>query len=36
MTKIYQNVTELIGKTPLLALRNYAKHHQLEATLLAK
>lgn len=33
---IYRSVTELIGRTPLLELRNYEKHHSLRATLLAK
>ncbi len=33
---IYHSVTELIGRTPLLELRNYEKHHSLRATLLAK
>lgn len=30
------NLTELIGNTPLLALSNFGKHHQLEAKLVAK
>ena len=33
---IYHSVTELIGRTPLLELCNYEKHHGLEATVLAK
>lgn len=36
MAKIYKNLTELIGNTPLMELRNYKKLHQLDATLLAK
>ena len=36
MAKIYQSITELIGKTPLLALNNYKKHFDLEANILAK
>ena len=33
---IYHSVTELIGRTPLLELCNYEKHHGLGATVLAK
>lgn len=33
---IYRNVTELIGRTPLLELCNYERNHGLHATLLAK
>ena len=33
--KIACSVTELIGRTPLLELRNYEKDHGLQATLLA-
>ena len=33
---IYRRITELIGGTPLLELGNYARKHELEATLLAK
>ena len=33
---IYRSVTELIGRTPLLELCNYEKHHGLGATVLAK
>lgn len=36
MAKIYQSITELIGKTPLLSLNNYVKHFNLEANILAK
>ncbi|MFA0816548.1 MAG: cysteine synthase A [Anaerofustis sp.] len=36
MAKIYRSLTELIGNTPLLELRNYAQAHQLKATILAK
>lgn len=36
MGKIYQNITELIGHTPLLELTNYEKNNQLSATILAK
>lgn len=34
--KIYKNVTELIGKTPLVELENYEKKKGLQARLLAK
>ena len=34
--KIYKNVTELIGNTPLVELGNYEKKHNLKATILAK
>ena len=33
MAKIYKNIAELIGKTPLLHLVNYEKKHGLKATL---
>lgn len=33
---IYQNITQLVGNTPILELGNYRKKHQLEASLLAK
>lgn len=36
MAKIYQNVTELIGKTPLMELANFEKINELQATILAK
>ena len=34
--KIYNSVTELIGRTPLMELKNYEKVHELQATVLAK
>lgn len=34
--KIYSNLTELIGNTPLLELWNYNKKHELEAKVVAK
>ena len=34
--KIYKNVTELIGHTPLVELVNYEKKNDLKATILAK
>ncbi len=36
MSKIYKNLTDLIGKTPLLELSNYAKQHDLNATVIGK
>lgn len=33
---IYRNVTELIGKTPLLELTKYEEKHGIQATILAK
>lgn len=36
MTNIYNSVDELIGKTPLLELKNIEKHFGLKARLLAK
>lgn len=34
--KIYDKITDLIGCTPLLELKNYEKENNLEATILAK
>lgn len=36
MAKVYKNLTELIGKTPLLELSNYGKKHALGTTVIAK
>ncbi len=36
MPGIYQSITELIGRTPLLQLNGYVKEEQLPATILAK
>lgn len=36
MSKIYRNLTDLIGKTPLLELSNYEKRHRLGATVIGK
>lgn len=36
MSKIYKNATELIGRTPLLQLGNYAKNRELKADLIGK
>lgn len=36
MPRIYKNLTDLIGKTPLLALSNYERQHGLHAAILGK
>jgi len=36
MPKIYKNLTDLIGKTPLLELSNYEKKHGLSAKIVGK
>lgn len=36
MSKIYSSITELVGKTPLLEIKNYEKKHNLEARILVK
>lgn len=36
MSKIYKNLTDLIGKTPLLELSNYAKKHKLGGAVIGK
>ena len=36
MGKVYQSVTEIIGRTPLLAAQSFAKAHDLKANLLVK
>lgn len=36
MSKIYSNLSDLIGRTPLLELSNYEKKHELKAKLIAK
>ena len=36
MADIYQSVTELIGHTPLLAAKSFARTHDLHANLLVK
>ena len=36
MGKVYQRVTEIIGRTPLLAAKSFAKAHDLKANLLVK
>lgn len=36
MSKIYNSLTELIGKTPLIAMNNYNKNRELKAEIVAK
>lgn len=36
MAKIYESITELVGKTPLLEIKNYEKKHELKAKILVK
>ena len=36
MSKIYKNLAELVGKTPLLEVSNYSKDKDLKANILAK
>ncbi|HAN42259.1 MAG TPA: cysteine synthase A, partial [Sphaerochaeta sp.] len=36
MARIYNQITELIGNTPLLNVRNYSKANDLKATILVK
>ena len=36
MSGIYKNITDLIGRTPLLQLVNYEKKHGLKATVIGK
>ena len=36
MAKIYESITELVGKTPLLEIKNYEKRHNLQAKVLVK
>lgn len=36
MSKIYETITDLIGKTPMLRLKKYEKKHDLNASIIAK
>lgn len=36
MGKIYTSITELVGRTPLLEIKNYERNHNLKARLLVK
>ena len=34
--KVYKNITQLVGKTPIMELVNYEKENNLQANILAK
>ena len=36
MGKVYESITELVGKTPLLEIKNYERENNLEAKILVK
>lgn len=36
MARVYESITELVGRTPLLELKNYEKKHGLKARILVK
>ena len=36
MGKVYESITELVGKTPLLEIKNYERENNLEARILVK
>ena len=36
MAKVYTSITQLIGGTPLVELKNYEAENKLEAKILAK
>lgn len=36
MGKIYESITQLVGKTPLLEIKNYERNHELHAKILVK
>ncbi len=36
MGKVYESITELVGRTPLLEIKNYEKNNKLEAKILVK
>ena len=36
MSKIYKNLAELVGRTPLVEVANYSKNKDLNATIVAK
>jgi cysteine synthase A len=36
MPKVYESITELVGGTPLLEIKNYEKKHDLQARILVK
>ena len=36
MSNVYKSITELVGRTPLLELSGFEKHHDLKATVIGK
>ena len=36
MARVYEDITQLVGGTPLVKVKNYSKAHNLEATILVK
>ena len=36
MARVYEDITKLVGGTPLVKVKNYSKAHDLEATILVK
>ena len=36
MARVFENITQLVGGTPLVKVSNYSKAHELEATILVK
>ena len=36
MARVYEDITQLVGGTPLVKVKNYSKAHELEATILVK
>ena len=36
MARVYEDITQLVGGTPLVKVKNYSKAHDLEATILVK
>ena len=36
MARIYEDITQIVGGTPLVKVKNYSKAHELEATILVK
>ena len=36
MARIYEDITQLVGGTPLVKVKNYSKAHELQATILVK
>ena len=36
MARVYEDITQLVGGTPLVKVKNYSKAHELQATILVK